>query len=108
MTRGVRWPTEEEARVHVGPVTACARDEARLGWSSGGGGAARSDRSGGEDEPMEKKAWRLLDPVGEEGGEDRSEAWRRWRGWAWIDRAAETERKRTREGRRAWFIKEDL
>jgi len=32
----------------VGPVTACARDEARLGWSPGGGGAAGSDRSGGE------------------------------------------------------------
>ena len=34
----------------VGPVTACARDEASLGWSPGGGGAAGSDRSGGEDE----------------------------------------------------------
>ena len=66
--RGVHWPAREEARVHVGPVTACACDEARLGWSPRGGGAARSDRSGGEDEPMEKKAWRLLDPVGEEGG----------------------------------------
>jgi len=61
----------------VGPVTACARDEARLGWSPGGGGATGSDHSGGEDEAMEKKV-------------------------------AETERKRTREGRRAWFIKGDL
>ena len=43
-----------------------------------------------------------------DGGEDRSEAWRRWRGWAWIDRAVEIERRRTREGRRAWFIKGDL
>ena len=84
----MRWPVGEEARVRVGPVTACARDEARLGWSPGGGGAARLDRSGGEDEAMEKKAWRLLGPVGQEGGE--------------------TERKRTREGRRAWFIKGDL
>ena len=73
----MRWPAGEEARVRVGPVTACARDEARLGWSSGGGGAAGLDRSGGEDEATEKKA-------------------------------AETERKRTREGRRAWFIKGDL
>ena len=71
--RGVRWPAEEEARVRVGPVTTCAHDEARLGWSPGGGGAARSDRSGGEDEATKKKAWRLLDPVGEEGGGDREE-----------------------------------
>ena len=42
--------------MRVGPVTACARDEARLGWSPGGGGSARSDRSGGEDEATEKKA----------------------------------------------------
>ena len=75
-TRGVRWPAGEEARVRVGSVTACARDEARLGWSPGDGDAARSDRSGGEDEATKKKA-------------------------------AETERKRTREGRRAWFIKGD-
>jgi len=47
--RGVRWPAREEARVRVGPVIACARDEARLGWSPGGGGAAGSDRSGGEE-----------------------------------------------------------
>ena len=73
MTRGVRWPAREKARVHVGPVTACAHDEPRLGWSPGDGGAAGSDRSGGEDEAMEKKAWRLLDPVGEEGGGDREE-----------------------------------
>ena len=66
--RGVRWPAEEEARVRVELVTTCARDEARLGWSPGGGGAAGSDRSGGEHEATEKKAWRLLDPVGEEGG----------------------------------------
>ena len=72
-TQGVRWPIEEEARVRVGPVIACAHDEARLGSSPGGGGAAGSDRSGGEDEAMEKKAWRLLDPVGEEGGGDREE-----------------------------------
>ena len=69
----MRWPTGEEARMHMGPVTACAHDEARLGWSPGGGGAAGSDRSGGEDEAMEKKAWRLLDPIGEEGGGDREE-----------------------------------
>ena len=73
MTRGVRWLAGEEACVRVGPVTACTRDEARLGWSPGGGDAARSDRSGGEDEATEKKAWRLLDPVGEEGGGDREE-----------------------------------
>ena len=60
-------------REHVGPVTACARDEARLRWSPGGGGAAGSDRSGGEDEATKKKAWRLLDPVGEEGDGDREE-----------------------------------
>ena len=47
--RGMHWPAKEEARVHVGPVTACTRDEARLGRSPGGGGAAGSDRSGGED-----------------------------------------------------------
>ena len=47
--------------------------DVRLGWSPGGGGAAGSDRSGGEDEATEKKAWRLLDPVGEEGGGDREE-----------------------------------
>ena len=73
MTRGVRWSAGEEARVRVGPMTACARDEARLGWSPRGGGAAGSDRSGGEDEATEKKAWRLLDLVGEEGGGDREE-----------------------------------
>ena len=77
MTRGVRWLAGEEACVRVGPVTACTRDEARLGWSPRGGGAPGSDRSGGEDEATEKKA-------------------------------AETERKRTREGRRAWFIKANL
>ena len=71
--QGVRWPAREEARVRVGPVTAYACDEARLGWSPGGGGAAGSDRSGGEDEATEKKTWRLLDPVGEEGGGDREE-----------------------------------
>jgi len=53
--RGVRWPAREEARVRVGPVIACARDEARLGWSPGGGGAAGLDRSGGE---YEATAWR--------------------------------------------------
>ena len=73
MTRGVRWPTEEEARVRMGSVTACAHDEARLGWWPRGGGTAGSDRSGGEDEAMEKKARRLLDPVGEEGSGDREE-----------------------------------
>ena len=55
----MRWPAGEEACMRVGPVTACARDEARLGWSPGGGGAAGSDRSGGEDEATEKKARRL-------------------------------------------------
>ena len=69
----MRWLAEEEARVRVGPVTACAHDEARLGWSPRGGSAAGSDQSGGEDEATEKKAWRLLDPVGEEGGGDRGE-----------------------------------
>ena len=69
----MRWPAGEEACVRVGPVIVCARDEARLGWSPRGGSAAGSDRSGGEDEAMEKKAWRLLDPVGEEGGGDREE-----------------------------------
>ena len=59
--------------MHVGPVTACACDEARLGWSSRGGGATGSDRSSGEDEATEKKAWWLLDPVGEECGGDREE-----------------------------------
>ena len=73
MTRGVRWPAGEEARVHVGLVTACTRDEARLGWSPRGGGTAGSDRSSGEDEATEKMAWRLLDLVGEEGGGDREE-----------------------------------
>ena len=58
-TRGVRWSAGEEARVCVGLVTACARDEARLGWSPRGGGAAGSDRFGGEDEATEKKARRL-------------------------------------------------
>jgi len=71
----------------MGLVTACARDEARLGWSPRGGGAVGSDRSGGEDEATEKKAWQLLDPVGEEGSEDREEE---------------------NQGRRAWFIKGDL
>ena len=33
--RGVRWPAGEEARVRVGPVTVCAHDKARLGWSPG-------------------------------------------------------------------------
>ena len=56
MTRGVRWPAEEEARVRVGPV-----------------GAAVLLDPIGEDEATEKKAWRLLDPVGEEGGGDREE-----------------------------------
>ena len=69
----MRWPAGEEARVRVGPVTACTHDEARLGWSPRGGGAAGSDRSSGEDEATEKKAWWLLDPVGEEGGRDREE-----------------------------------
>ena len=69
----MRWLVGEEARVPVGPVTTCARDEARLGWSPGGGDAAGSGRSGGEDEATEKKAWWLLDPVGEEGGRDREE-----------------------------------
>ena len=46
--------------------------DVRLGWSPGGGGAAGSDRSGGEDEATEKNAWRLLDPV-EEGGGDKEE-----------------------------------
>ena len=69
----MRWAAREEARVRVGLVTACACDEARLGWSPGGGDAAGSDRSGGEDEATEKMAWRLLDPVGEEGGGDRGE-----------------------------------
>ena len=73
MTRGVRWPAGEEVRVRMGPVKVCTRDEARLGWSPRGGDAAGSDRSGGEDEATEKKAWRLLDPVGEEGGGDREE-----------------------------------
>jgi len=69
----VRWLAREEARVRVGLVTACACDEARLGWSPGGDGTAGSNRSGGEDEAMEKKAWRLLDLVGEEGDRDREE-----------------------------------
>ena len=72
-TRGVHWPAGEEARVRVGLVTVCTHDEARLGWSPGGGGAAGLDRSGGEDKATKKKAWRLLDPVGEEGGGDREE-----------------------------------
>ena len=72
-TRGVCWPAGEEVRMHVGPVIACAHDEARLGWSPRGGSAAGSDQSGGEDEAAEKKAWRLLDPVGEEDGGDREE-----------------------------------
>ena len=46
--------------------------DVRLGWSPRGGGAAGSDRSGGEDEATEKNAWRLLDPV-EEGGGDKEE-----------------------------------
>ena len=71
--RGLRCPAGEEANMRVGPVTACMRDEVRLGWSPRGGDAAGSDRSGGEDEAMEKKAWRLLDLVGEEGGGDREE-----------------------------------
>ena len=69
----MRWPAGEEARVRMGSLTACTRDEARLGWSLGCGGTAGSDRSGGEDEMIEKKVWRLLDPVGEEGGGDREE-----------------------------------
>ena len=55
-TQGVRWLTEEEAHVRVGPV----------------GAAALLDPVG-EDEAMEKKAWRLLDLVGEEGDRDREE-----------------------------------
>ena len=51
----MRWPAGEEARVRVGSVTVCAHDEARLGWLPGGGDAAGLDRSGGEDEAMEKK-----------------------------------------------------
>ena len=54
-------------------MIACVCDKARLGWSPRGGDAAGSDRSGGEDEATEKKAWRLLDPVGEEDGGDREE-----------------------------------
>ena len=62
-TREARWPAGEESRVRVGPVTACARDEAKLRWSPGGGGAAGSDRSGGEDEAtvwrrQRRRAWR--------------------------------------------------
>ena len=69
----MHWLAGEEVRVRVGLMTACVHDEARLGWSPRGGDAAGSDRSGGEDEATEKKAWRLLDPVGEEGGGDREE-----------------------------------
>jgi len=79
-TRGVCWPAGEEARVRVGPVTACARDEARLGWSPRGG--------------------TLLDRI------DLVEKMRRRRrrlGGYWIrleKKAAETKRKRTKgEGR---------
>ena len=80
----MRWPAREEACMPVGPVTVCARDEARLGWSPGGGGAAGSDRSGGEDEATEKKAWQLLDPVGEDEAMEKKasatgSSWRRRR-----------------------------
>ena len=71
---GARWAgDEDDARRALAGQRRSARDEAGLGWSPRGDGAAGSDRSGGEDEVTKKKAWQLLDPVGEEGGKDREE-----------------------------------